>query len=188
MRACKITQITIMRGQLKSSLPFSLFLFVWRLESTTTKSLSRHLHCRGSPLFKSRRQKFCSKWREQHGRIRRFAVGPMYPNKSLTICSSDFVFRKYKQDSTFRVSGVFQLLKTGTPVTKNFPLLLLFPTDAMMAWRFYTPYDINRTNLHILTARRMSHIWLKLANFEAQQKICTCLSEAQTEKLRISGS
>ena len=39
--------------QLKSSLPFSLFLFVWRLESTTTKSLLRHLHCRGSPLFKS---------------------------------------------------------------------------------------------------------------------------------------
>ena len=39
--------------QLKSSLPFSLFLFMWRLESTTTKSLLRHLHCRGSPLFKS---------------------------------------------------------------------------------------------------------------------------------------
>ena len=41
--------------QLESSLPFSLFLFVWRLESTTTKSLLRHLQCRGSPLFKSRR-------------------------------------------------------------------------------------------------------------------------------------
>ena len=40
--------------QLKSSRPFSLFMFVLRLESTTTKSL-RHLHCRGSPLFKSRR-------------------------------------------------------------------------------------------------------------------------------------
>ena len=40
---------------LKSSLPFSLFLFVWRLESTTTKSLLRNLHCRGSPLLKSRR-------------------------------------------------------------------------------------------------------------------------------------
>ena len=39
--------------KLKSSLPFSLFLFVWRLKSTTTKSLLRHLHCRGSPLFKS---------------------------------------------------------------------------------------------------------------------------------------
>ena len=39
--------------QFKSSLPFSLFLFVWRLESTTTKSLLRHRHCRGSPLFKS---------------------------------------------------------------------------------------------------------------------------------------
>ena len=41
--------------QLKSSLPFSLFLSVWRLESTTTKSLLRHLYCRGSPPFKSRR-------------------------------------------------------------------------------------------------------------------------------------
>ena len=30
--------------QLKSSLPFSLFLFVWRLESTTTNSLVRHLN------------------------------------------------------------------------------------------------------------------------------------------------
>ena len=30
--------------QLKSSLPFSLFLFVWRLESTTPKSLLRHLN------------------------------------------------------------------------------------------------------------------------------------------------
>ena len=39
--------------QLKSLLPFSLLLLVWRLQSTTTKSL-RHLHCRRSPLFKSR--------------------------------------------------------------------------------------------------------------------------------------
>ena len=52
---------------LKSSLPFSLFLFVWRLECTSTKSSLRHLHCRGSPLFKSRRYKLCcrcSKWRD----------------------------------------------------------------------------------------------------------------------------
>ena len=69
----------------------------------------------------------------QHGRIRgfsRFAVGSVYPNKSLTMCSSDFDFRKYKQDSAFRVSGVLQLAKTGPPVTKNFPLLRLFPPDA----------------------------------------------------------
>ena len=65
----------------------------------------------------------------QHGRIRRFAVRPVYPNKSLTMCSSDFVFRKYKQDSAFRASGLFQLAKTGPPVTKNFPLLCLFPSD-----------------------------------------------------------
>ena len=49
------------------------------------------------------------------------------------MCSSDFVFRKYKQDSAFRVSGVLQLAKTGPLVTKNFPLLRLFPSDAMMA-------------------------------------------------------
>ena len=58
----------------------------------------------------------------QHERIRRFAVGPMFLNKSLTMCSSDFVFGKYKQESAFRVSGVLQLAKTGPPVTKNFPL------------------------------------------------------------------
>ena len=94
----------------------------------------------------------------QHGRIRRFAAGPVYPNKSLTMCPYDFNFRKYKQDSAFRVSGVLQLDETGPPVTKNFPLLRLFPSDAMMAWRFYTPYDVNRSNFHILTACRMSHI------------------------------
>ena len=69
----------------------------------------------------------------QHGRIRRFAVGRVYPNKSLTMCSSDIVFRKYKQDSAFRVSGLVQLAKTGPLVTKNFPLRRLFLSDAMMA-------------------------------------------------------
>ena len=69
----------------------------------------------------------------QHGRIRHFAVGPVDPKKSLTMCSSDFVFRKYKQDSAFHGSGVLQLTKTGPPVKKNFPLLRLFPSDAMMA-------------------------------------------------------
>ena len=64
----------------------------------------------------------------QHARIRRFAGGLVYPNKSLTVCSSDFVFRKYKQGSAFRVSGVLQLAKTGPPVTKNFPLRRLFPS------------------------------------------------------------
>ena len=67
------------------------------------------------------------------GRIHRFAVGRVHPNKSLTMCSSDIVFRKYKQVSAFRVSGVLQLAKTGPLVTKNFPLCRLFPSDAMMA-------------------------------------------------------
>ena len=69
----------------------------------------------------------------QHRRIRRFAVGLVYPNKSLTMCSSDIVFRKYKQDSAFRVSGVLQLAKIGPLVTKNFPLPRLFRSDAMIA-------------------------------------------------------
>ena len=107
----------------------------------------------------------------QHGRIHRFAVGPVYPSKSLTMCSSDFVFRKYKQDNAFCVSGVLQLAKTGPPITKNFPFLRLFPSDAMMAWRFYTPYDVNRTNLHILTAHGMSHILTRIRQLWRDRKI-----------------
>ena len=68
----------------------------------------------------------------QRGRIRRFAIGPVYLSKLLTMCYSDFVFRKYKQDSALRVSGVLQLARTGPLVTKNFPLLRLFPSDAIM--------------------------------------------------------
>ena len=83
-----------------------------------------HLHCIGSLLFKSTIETLFE-IEGQHGCIRRFAVGPVYPNKSLTMCSSDFVFRKDKQDSAFRVSGVLQLSKTGPPVTKNVPLSLI---------------------------------------------------------------
>ena len=143
--------------QLKSSLPFSLFLFVWRLVSTTTK-------------------------------IRRFAVGPVYPSKSLSMCSSNFVFRKYKQDSAFRVSGVLQLAKTGPPVTKNFPLRRLFPSDVIMAWRFYTPYDVNVLICIFWPRTECRTFLLELVNFEAREKIRAPLSEAQTRKLRIRGS
>ena len=107
----------------------------------------------------------------RHGRICRFAVGPVYPSKSLIMCYSDFVFRKYKQNSVFRVSGVLQLAKTGPPVTKSFPLLRLFPSDAIMGWRLYTPYDVNRTNLHILTARGMSHILTRIGQLWRDRKI-----------------
>ena len=65
--------------------------------------------------------------------IHGFAVEPVYPNRSLTMWSSDFVFPKYKQDSGFHVSGVLQLTKTGPPVTKTFPLLRLFLSDVLMA-------------------------------------------------------
>ena len=107
----------------------------------------------------------------QSGRIRRFAIGPVYPSKSLTMCYSDFVLQKYKQESAFRVSGVLQLAKTDSPVTKNFPLLCLFPSDAIMGWRLYTPYDVNHTNSHILTANGMSHILTRIGQLWRDRKI-----------------
>ena len=129
MRACKITQITMtltmMRGQ---------YYFNWNLRSLSVCSCSCE-DSRVPPLnlywdISIAEDFHCLKavdrnlleMERQHGRTRRFAVGPVYPNKSLTMCSSDFVFRKYKQDSAFRVSGVLQLAKTGPPVTKNFSL------------------------------------------------------------------
>ena len=65
--------------QLKSSLPFSLFFFMRRLEGTTTKSLLRHLssgiaedlHC-----SKAVDRSFV-RMEGQRGRIRRFAIGPV---------------------------------------------------------------------------------------------------------------
>ena len=74
-----------------------------------------------------------------------------------------FVFWKYNQDSAFRVSGGLQLAKRGPPVMKNFPLLHLFLPDAMTASTFYTPYDVNCTNLHILIAPGMLHIFNQIS-------------------------
>ena len=119
----------------------------------------------------------------QHGRTRRFAVGPVYPNKSLTMCSSDFVFWKYKQDSAFHVSGVLQLAETGPPVTKNFSLRRLFPSDAMMAWRFDTPYDVKCTDLHILTAREMSHILTQIGQLWSSRKNLYALVRSPNSKI-----
>ena len=165
-----------------SVFPFSLFLFVWRLESTTTKSLLRHFHCRGSPLFKKPSIETLLEMEGQHALIRRFAVGSVYPSKSLTMCSSDFIFRKYKQDSAFRVSGVLVLVKTGPPVTKNFPLLRLFPSDALIAWRFYTPYDVNHTNLHILTA--WDRLWSSRKNLYALVRSLNSNYESEYHRLQ----
>ena len=53
---------------------------------------------------------------------------------------------------------------------KNFPLLRLFPSDAVMAGRFYTPYDVNRTNLHILTVRGMSRILTRIGQLWSLRK------------------
>ena len=116
-------------------------------------------------------------WAEQRTRQKWLTVNIVHRisgstrNKSLTISSSDFIFRKYKQDSAFHVSGVLQLAKTGPLVMKNkVPLLRLFLSVALMAWRFYTPYDVNCTNLHILTAHGMSHILTPIGQLWSSRK------------------
>ena len=190
MRACKITLITMMRSE---------YYFNWNLRSLSVCScwcedsrvpplnlyydisIAEDLH-----RLKAVDRNFFE-MEGQHGHIRRFAVGPMYPNKSLTMCSSDFVFRKYKQDSVFRVSGVLQLAKIGRPVTKNFSFLLLLPSDAMLAWRFYTPYDVNRTNLHILTAREMSHILTRIGQLWSSRKNSYALVRSPNLKITNQG-
>ena len=107
----------------------------------------------------------------------------MVNKPSLTMCSSDFVFRKYKQDSAFRASGVLLLAKTSPLVTKNFPLRRLFSSDAMMTWRFYTPYDVKRTNLHILTARGMSHILTQIGQLWSSRKNSYALVRSLNSKI-----
>ena len=77
-----------------------------------------------------------------------------------------------------------QLTKPGPPATQNFPLLRFSLWVAILAGRFYTPYDVKCTNLHILTERRMSHIFLlELANFEVRKKIIARLPEAKIRKI-----
>ena len=159
MLACKITQITMMQDW---------YYFHWNFRSLSvpvrvkTQEYHNWILIPTSPLQVStvKKQSIATLFEMEgtsHECICRFAVGPVYPNKSPTMCSSDFVFRKYKQDSTFCVSGVLQLPTTGSPVMKNFPLLHFFLSDAMMAWKFYTPYDVNCTNLQILTAQNVAH-------------------------------
>ena len=94
------------------------------------------------------------------------------------MCSSDLVFWKYKQDSSFcvHVNGVLQLAKTGPLIAKDFPLLCLFLSDAMMAIMFYTLYDVNCTNFHILTAHGMSHFDSYWPTLKLEKKfVCACL-------------
>jgi len=107
----------------------------------------------------------------------------VYPKKSPTMCSYDSVFRKYKQDSAFRVSGVLQLAKTGSPVTKNFPLLRLFLSDAMMAGKFYTPYDVRCSNLHISTARGMLHTLTQIGHPRSWRKNSYALARSPNSKI-----
>ena len=75
-----------------------------------------------------------------------------------------------KLDSAFRVSGVLQLAKTGPLAAKNFPLLRLFLSAAMMVRTFYTACDVNCTNWHILIARGMSHIFTGIGQLRSKKK------------------
>ena len=116
----------------------------------------------------------------------------MYLNKSQIMCFSDLVFWKYKQDSAFHVSGVLQLAKLNRPSGKE-----KVPTPSpeshvplrcqiYMARRFLWP------QLYLFAyfdcVRNPAHFLLELANFKAGEKILTCLSEAQTQKLWISAT
>ena len=58
------------------------------------------------------------------------------------------------------------------PCKWRFSLLRLFLSDVLMAWRFYTPYDVNCTDLHILTALGMSHILTRIGNLWSSRKNC----------------
>jgi len=67
-----------------------------------------------------------------------------------------------------------QFTKTGPPITENFPAFFrLFLSAAVMAGKFYTPYDFNGPNLPILTARGMSHIsYLNCPTSKQEKNYC----------------
>ena len=54
---------------------------------------------------------------------------------------------------------------------------------AIMAWRFYTPYDVNRTNLHVLTARGMSHILTRIGQLWISRKNPYALVRSPNSKI-----
>ena len=68
----------------------------------------------------------------QHGCIRHFALCRCIQTNREQCALLTSSFEKIS-NSAFRASGVLQLAKTGPLATKNFPLLGLFPSDAMMA-------------------------------------------------------
>ena len=51
-----------------------------------------------------------------------------------------------------------QVTKPGPPAMQNFPLLRFFFSVAMMAGRFYTPFEVKCTNLNFFTVGGMWHI------------------------------
>ena len=72
-----------------------------------------------------------------------------------------------------------QLAKTGPPVTKNFPLLRLFLTDAMMARKFYTLYDVNCTNFdHV---QNVSHFDLNWPTSKLEKKFVRACPKPKLE-------
>ena len=191
MRACKITQITMMRGQ---------YYFNWNLRSLSVFSCScedsrvpplnlyydisiaEDFHC-----LKAVDRNFVrtggTTW--THSPLCSWAgVSKQIANNVLFwLC-----LRKYKQDSAFRVSGVLQLAKTCPPVRKTFHSIAYSPQ--MLWWlEGFTHLMMSNVLICIFWLRTECRtFWLELANFEVQEKICKRLSEAQTRKLWIRGS
>ena len=150
---CEATQARPILFQLKSSLPFSFFLFLWRLESTTTKSFFRHLNCRLSLLLKAVDSNFV----RNGGNIMR---------THSSLCSwagvaekiTNIIFRKYNQDSAFRVSGVLQLSKAGPPATKTSQS---FACSSQLPWWIegFTHLVTSTVLICVFWRRGMSHIF-----------------------------
>ena len=111
------------------------------------------------------------------------------------MCSSDFVFPKYKQDSAFYVSGALQLAKTGPPATKNFLALLgLFPSDALMGNRSFRLQVVSPTSrlayIEVVSPTRSELFRLHLSRFAYTKYLllnkCLVNTKYLTKNLQMS--
>ena len=191
MRACKITQITMMRGQYysKSSLPFS---FSCSCEDSRVPPLkfyydifiTEDLHC-----LKAVDRNFVRNGgttRTHSSLCSRAGVSEQIDNNVLFWLSFENVS---KTVPAFRISGVLQLAKTGPPVQKTSHSFAYSPQ--MLWWlEGFTHLMASTVPICIFWPRAECRtFWLEFANFEARKKkIRTRLSEAQTRKLRTRGT
>ena len=130
VRFCLVKQRTVCIINVwgyKETLPkseiFASFQFV--PDRVKTRKYNHYIFNQTSPL-----QRLCSKWRAYNTDA---FVASQLGRCIRTNRQQCALLTKYKQGSAFRVSGILQLPKTGPPLTKNFPVLRMFPSDAMMA-------------------------------------------------------